>query len=959
MILSTRAQHTRRRFGLLLALLTLLAPPARGASSTDRTPCDLTPPIDYYGKSIDVLRLLGQAQLSETGRNLVTANGIYHAPGVVVDRNAPAGRLYIYVVDSGNNRVLGFDIPCPSGTTCPLDGTRPADIVLGQPDMGAAACNGDNNLGFTLAPSASCLCLLGYPLANNTAESWMRLNIDVDGEGNVYVPDTYNNRVLKFNAPLSPDQTGGKGDSVADRVWGQGDMTSNGRNRGSNYGPPAPPDDHSLWISYGAPYFDHVTSRGVSVDGAGNVWVADTFNSRVLRFPANASQADLVLGQADFTSSGCVPDGPLDRMCTPTLALVHPTTGELYVLDEFPAPFFVRMLVFTPPFTSGMAASRTIVPQQDGPFTNWDAWDGLGTYRFQSTGFIFNPFKEGAYADGEIWLNEHSSNRALLIAGDGAIVAVVGAQDQYLRGGDSVYYEGCGNIYEGNHLWSPGGSLGIDSANNLYLADEFFSTVYRYALPYETYESEGSTCLPDANGVLFPKGPNRQSDDRLGESVGMAVYGNQLFVRDEGMRLKVYNDYETKAFGADADYVLTGGFQGRNWLSGGIDEAGRLWLSGEHGQVRIYQLPITSSATTPIADFVKLYWTDTREEVLRESGDAWVQVGAMTFDTANHALYIADAVATRIFRVRNYDQFADSLFVDMVLGQVDRDELRCNQGLDAPTASTLCAATMIRVDRLGNLFVVDNAYECAGNRRMVVFRAEDLNGATTMFPNLAAWKLFNAPSFNEIGDCAYWTVDRPGSPVSMAFDSRNRMVVGNDGYYGDSEQRALKQLWYYEDPLAKQTPDASIEMYMGTPGDLAFDEHDNLLVQDHTWYRVMMINLECDPAWLVPTVSSVEQDPGTPFESVGVLLGNHPNPVAKATVIAYQLSAPAEVSLGLFDVAGRLVRVLERSGPKAAGRHEVTWDTRDGVGRGVPAGVYVYRLEVNGTRFSERMNVVR
>jgi hypothetical protein len=902
---------------------------------------------------------LGQAELSETGRNLVTANGIYHAPGVVVDRNAPADRLYIYVVDSGNNRILGFDIDCPTGTTCPLDGTRPADIVLGQPGMDTGSCNGDNNLGFTLAPSASCLCLLGYPLANNTAESWMRLNIDIDGEGNVYVPDTYNNRVLRYNAPLSPDKTGGKGDAVADRVWGQDTMTSNGRNRGSNYGPPDSPDDHSLWISYGSPYFDHVTSRGVSVDPDGYVWVADTFNSRVLRFPPNSSQADLVLGQPDFTSSGCVPDGPLDRLCTPTLARVHPTTGELYVLDEFPAPFFVRMLVFTPPFTNGMAASRTIVPLQDGPFTNWDAWDGMGTYRFQCTGFIFNPYKVGPYADGEIWLNEHSSNRALLIADDGAIVAVVGAQNQYLRGGDSVYYEGCGNIYDGNHLWCPGGSLGVDLADNLYLADEVFSTVYRYALPYVTYPSGESICLPDANGVLFPKGPNQQSNDRLGESVGLAVYGNQLFVRDEGMRLKVYNDYETKAFGAEADYVLTGGFQGRNWLSGGIDEAGRLWLSGEHGQIRIYQLPITSSATTPIADFVKLYWADSKSEIMREGGDAWVQVGAMAFDTTSHALYIADAVATRIFRVRNYEEFADSLFVDMVIGQVDRTELRCNQGLDAPTAATLCAATMIKVDRHGNLFVVDNAYECAGNRRMVVFRAEDLNDASTMFPNLAAWKVFNAPSFNEIGDCAYWTVDKPGSPVSVAFDSRNRMVVGNDGYYGDNEQRQLKQLWFYEDPLARQTPDASIEMYMGTPGDLAFDEHDNLLVQDHTWYRVMMINLDCDPVWLVPTVSAVDPDPGTRAGGPAVLMGNNPNPVVRGTVIAYELGAAAEVSLRLFDVGGRFVRLLEPIGTKAAGRHEVRWDATDRFGREVNAGVYIYRLEVNGTSHSGRLVIIR
>jgi hypothetical protein len=924
--------------------------------------CDSTPPFDYYGKSIDVFGLLGQADIAETGRNLVTANGIYHGPGVVVDRSAPADRLYIYVVDSGNNRVLGFDINCPSGTTCPLDGTRPADIVLGQPDMASASCNGDNNLGFTLAPSESCLCLLGYPWANNTAEAWMRINIDVDSQGNVYVPDAFNNRVLKYNAPFSSDKTGGKGDSIADRVWGQDDMASNGRNRGSNYGVPYPPDDHSLWISYGNPYFDHVTSRGVSVDLDGNVWVADTFNSRVLRFPPNSSQADLVLGQPDFTSSGCVPEGPLDRMCTPTLARVHPTTGEIYVLDEFPAPFFARMMVFTPPFTNGMVASRTIEPQQDGPFTNWGAWDGMGTYRFQSTGFIFNPFKVGPYEDGEIWLNEHSSNRALLIAGDGTIVAVVGAQNEYLRGGDSVYnaQPGCGSIYDGNHLWSPGGSLGIDSANNLYLADDFFSTVYRYALPYLTHQSGDGVCLPDANGVLFPKGPNRQSDDRLGESVGLAVYGNQLFVRDEGMRLKVYNDYETKAFGANADYVLTGGFQGRNWLSGGIDEEGRLWMSGEHGQIRIYQLPITSSMATPVADFVKLYWSDTREEILRVEGDAWVQVGAMTFDTMRHALYIADVSATRIFRVRNYDQYTDSLFVDLVIGQRDRTELRCNQGMGAPTAETLCAATMIKVDRMGNLFVVDNHYECGGNRRMVVFRAEDLAGATTLFPNLAAWKLFNAPNFNEIGDCSYWTVDRPGSPVSIAFDSRNRMVVGNDGYYGVSEQRQLKQLWFYHDPLTDQTPDASIELYMGTPGDLAFDEHDNLLVQDHTWYRVTMINLDCDPEWLVPlSLTDVPAERGTSdLIEIASIYQNKPNPFNPLTTIRFDLASAGPVRLVIFDLAGRQVRILMDE-ICAAGSHEVRWNGQDDHDQQLASGAYFCRLEAGTFRETTRMMLLK
>ena len=285
---------------LLAPALAHGAPPKRLAEPTEST-SRVPSPVDYYRKSIAVLRLFGQDKITETGRNLVTGNGLYHAPGLVVDRNSPSGHLYLCAVDTGNNRILGFSFDCPGGD-CVMDGTKSADLVIGQPSAGTSSCNGDNNLGFNKSPSAATLCLLGYPLSNNTAESWMRVNVDLDSQGNLYVPDMWNNRVLKYNQPFSADKTGGKGDGVADAAWGQDSLQLNGRNRGSNNGATSPPDDHSLWISFGPP--DHVTSRGVSVDPSGNVWVADTFNNRVLRFPPNSRNANLVLGQPNFTSSG-------------------------------------------------------------------------------------------------------------------------------------------------------------------------------------------------------------------------------------------------------------------------------------------------------------------------------------------------------------------------------------------------------------------------------------------------------------------------------------------------------------------------------------------------------------------------------------------------------------------------------------------------------------------------------
>ncbi len=75
---------------------------------------------------------------------------------------------------------------------------------------------------------------------------------------------------------------------------------------------------------------------------------------------------------------------------------------------------------------------------------------------------------------------------------------------------------------------------------------------------------------------------------------------------------------------------------------------------------------------------------------------------------------------------------------------------------------------------------------------------------------------------------------------------------------------------------------------------------------------------------------------------------NFPNPFNPMTTIAYELPAPARVSLTLYDIAGRHVRTLLDRTPLGAGRHEVLWDGRDDEGRSVASGVYLYRVEAGG-----------
>lgn len=910
-----------------IELTSTLGPPATGSSSVRESPTLLKAGMNLSfleqrkkilrllgsGDSLtpqtfSVLKIFGQTKDTETSRNLPSKKGIYHASGVLVDRSSTPNK--VYVVDTGNNRILGYngvgycsntatracttDSDCGSGASCKVDGSKDADLVFGQDNFGDAACNRDNNQGFNKLPAASTLCLAPYPIGTNTAEYWMRTNIDIDNEGSLYVTDIWNNRVLKYNQPFSSDKTGGKGDGVADFAVGQKDLNTNGVNRGINYKPFTSPSQNSLWLSK-SPEYDHVSSRGVSVDPQKNIWVADTFNGRVLRFPAGANTADLVIGQADFNSvskDACRDNGPLNKLCTPTLAKINPRTGDLYVLDEHPAPFKARILIFKAPFTNGMIAYKSIIPTQGPGFAG-------SSYFFQATGFTFNTYTQGDYAAGTLWVNEHQSYRTILIDDNGNVIKVIGAPNNTTLGGDQNYTGDCGSIYEGFNLWAPGGSLGLDSSNNIYLADERFHRISRYSLPYQARNINGKICLPPPNGGLFAgTEANIYSDEKLGESLGLALFGNQLIVLDEDRKLKVWNDYLNKPNGAPPDFVISGTMPTRVLFGEAIDDADRLWMLGEHGELKVYQLPFRSSNDQPLADFIPLLWSDNNSPVntnIYESG--------LTFDSRAKALYLADRGNNRVFRIKDYNNYASGLHVDMVIGQPDKTSTECNfnQGRPwlaegAPTAASLCNPAEVRFDKLGNLYVVESGYECHGNNRISVFMADDLRNATGLFPLISARKVFNQPNLTtqpQPATCSPNVVDKPGTPISIAFNSANQMYIGNDGYYGDDPKRQLRQLWFYADPLNKQTPDGYIELPMGAPGEIAVDSNNNLIIQDHTWYRTWVINTSV-------VTSSPSPSPTPPTGTVSYKIAEDPTDLDQASDVSYK-AEPTDITYTLKD----------------------------------------------------------
>lgn len=107
---------------------------------------------------------------------------------------------------------------------------------------------------------------------------------------------------------------------------------------------------------------------------------------------------------------------------------------------------------------------------------------------------------------------------------------------------------------------------------------------------------------------------------------------------------------------------------------------------------------------------------------------------------------------------------------------------------------------------------------------------------------------------------------------------------------------------------------------------------------------------------ILPIPTGIEPDMrGVPGH---VLAQNYPNPFAQETALQYHLAEPAEVSIRIYDVQGKLVKEIPH-GYRAAGPHEAAWDGRDAQGNPVSSGTYFYELHAGEHVMSKKMVLLK
>ena len=449
------------------------------------------PPINFTGNTE-----LGQFNFLHNTANFIDGSSLSNPSAVAIDLTS-SETAHLYVVDSDNNRVLGFN-----NATTFADG-GPADLVIGQPDFYSVTCNGTGANSSTISPpSASTLCLnsstTGFPQGGDAA---------VDTQGNLWVSDDGNGRVLEFPAPFASKQAAGESATV---VLGQPNLTT---------GSPG-----VLCTSTTASATNLCEPAGLAFDTNDNLYVADFGYNRVLMFTQPGSSgtsplpASRVFGQ-DFT--GTKFDGQFcnmgtgaptaDILCGP-LSVALDTDNDLYVADFNNN----RVVLYYDPSNGKTGTPGT--PGSSGDVTADLAFgqdpSGVGqTYTSAlcnnggiSATSLCNPSGVGVDLFGTVFISDQSNNRVLAYPEGPGPASDVVAQFEFGQPshGFTTGLVNNGGLSAGSlNLARTAGQqdgLALDGGGNLYVADAGNERMLGYNGPF----LHGPTPTPTPTVVPSP-----------------------------------------------------------------------------------------------------------------------------------------------------------------------------------------------------------------------------------------------------------------------------------------------------------------------------------------------------------------------------------------------------------------------------------------------------------------------
>ncbi len=565
--------------------------------------------------SLSAYRALGQPNLQQNAVNTATAASLNSPKGIAVDSSG-----HLYVADTSNHRVLGW------ADESSFQNGEGATLVLGQPNFDQTIPEGIGAQG------------LAFPAG---------LAVDPT-TGNLYVADVGNNRVVRFPHPFASGYNG-----LPDAVFGQPNFNTHTANTGGI-------NSHTM-----------DGPLAVACDSQGNLWVSDTGNNRVLRFPASLLNTtdpgpDIILGQPNSTSrtaeGGSVVSGSVFN--TPW-GLAFDAKGNLYVADYLNA----RVLQFQAPLNSSSVATTVY---------------GQATFKTRTVpavptaSSLAGPSGVALDALGDVYVAVPADNRVLVFAADSAS----GAAAESVIGQPNLTTNtvNTGAFPEASAISLAGvTAIALDSQNSLLAADAGNNRVLLY-----TANTASATRVLGQPG-FSENGPNQIKPGSINSPYKIAIDYSAapfaLYVSDtNNNRVLVWTDAAHFHTGDAADFVI--------------------------GQPNLY---------------TALPNVDGGANLTPSAIDLFAPKGIAV--TSNGDLFVADSGNNRVLHYPRPVAQSGRITPDIVLGQANFT----SSSTDTVSAGLLNSPGGLAIGPNGDLFVADT-----GNNRVLEFPNGATTGAAAI-----------------------------------------------------------------------------------------------------------------------------------------------------------------------------------------------------------------------------------
>lgn len=688
-----------------------------------------------------------ELSLESASPNLVEGRELYYPRAIAFD--ASVTPPHVYIADTGNNRILGWS------NANKLSHGDFADLVVGQPDFYSTVTSGPGNSTGLNGPTG----------------------IAVDANGNLYVADSGNNRIMRFKAPYKQPAN----DQQVDLVIGQKSSSSGTAvNQGQGA---SSPSSTGLYLSI-ANSAGQILPAGLALDGHGNLWVADVGNNRVLGFPASnltannqLPAANVVLGQNSFISNGLPATNQtqlnLGFLANPT-GVAADSQGNLYVTDQAG-----RAIQYLAPLTIGENGSKVLgvppTPTAQGQTVTYPTASTLGSVNSQGniTGSPQGVFVLNAAQGASVFVCDSTQGRVVRYDTFSATWTVAAPANSPLANGvtgQPDFVSGKANqglINPSNQTFSYpiSGAINPDpsSNNEMWIVDTLNNRVVAFA-------NQGGGVYSTASRVVgqldFVYGTANLIEGRElwigGYGGGIAIDGNStpphLYIADtQNNRILGFND--ARKVGTDSHSLLTqkadlvigqadllhstvnypngapNGVVGQPTATGlslpvglAVDSNGNLWVA-DSGNGRALRFPApfaqpagsTQTATLVLGqpDFVTFNQNVNQFTMVQPFGLAIFANGGAP---GSGSLAVSDLSANRILVFnRTGADFSNGQGAAFVIGQTTFSLFGTGT-----TGSQLNSPRGIAVDSSDRLYVCDS-----GNNRILVFSKPTVNGPSS------------------------------------------------------------------------------------------------------------------------------------------------------------------------------------------------------------------------------------